>query len=153
MKNLINTLVFLLLISSSTLLAQINDSFILSGNLINSGVESSYTIYEGSDNNQEWDIVAVKKLYTEDYNLTLSLNRIYLIVFQTDETVKELYLNLSRSGEITMHIDFANSNHGVIYFFERKYDVCYFYTYIKRNSKYETNTIALCSDNSLSHII
>lgn len=114
MKNL---LLVLVLACSSIVYPQSN--FTVSGDVfdgeywIDDTVEVYYLLYE-VDSLGLWNQIDVVDI-DSSYSLTIT-PATYLVVFRAGEKAKHLYLDITRPGKYTMHVNFDWTSHSVIYF-------------------------------------
>jgi hypothetical protein len=109
MKNL---LLILFLSFSAFIYAQ--DEIIIKGDIFNSG-KVHCKVY-APDHNYRWGF-QYYKTFKNSYKLKFEVKtELYLVVFQYEDDIKHLYLNLSEPGSYTANIDFDLLYHIVVYY-------------------------------------
>ena len=103
---------FLIILLCNTSWSQ--NEIIIKGDIFNSG-KVDCKVY-APDHNYRWGF-QYHKTFKSSYKLKFDVKEeLYLVVFQYQDDIKHLYLNLSESGSYTANIDFDLGYHIVVYY-------------------------------------
>lgn len=104
---------------------QVTQEFNIIGYIKNAD-NCNYTLYDVDDYGK-WR--HVEQISVDDfprYSITLAPHRNYLVIFETNNGIKHMYLNIDDGAGLTMDLDFDNRDHVVFYYDFAKQKYAYY---------------------------